>query len=51
VFDAAYIPLHEAGLPVNGVRVPFPGSGQQKRFEEAFAAALIEDPAWVTPPR
>jgi hypothetical protein len=40
VFDAAYGPLLEAGLPVVGERVPFPGSGQQRRFEEAFARAL-----------
>ncbi|MEX2552900.1 MAG: hypothetical protein WD627_07885 [Actinomycetota bacterium] len=43
VFDAAFEPLREAGCPVSGIRIPFPGSGQQKRFEEAFAAALQED--------
>lgn len=42
VFDAAYEPLREAGLPVSSVRIPFPGSGQQKRFEQLFATALQE---------
>jgi len=40
VFDAAFHPLRKAGLPVSDVRVPFPGSGQQKKFEVAFARAL-----------
>jgi hypothetical protein len=40
VFDAAYRPLAEAGFPVVDERVPFPGSGQQRRFEEAFGRAL-----------
>lgn len=44
VYDAAYAELAAGGLPVVAVRVPFPGSGQQKRFEEAFARAL--DEAW-----
>jgi hypothetical protein len=39
VYDAAYAALAAAGLPVSSVRVPFPGSGQQKAFEEAFARA------------
>ena len=42
VFDAAYRPLKQAGLPVSSVRVPFPGSGQQKRFLVAFQQALDE---------
>jgi hypothetical protein len=42
VFDAAYQPLVDAGLPVVDVRVPFPGRGQQARFEDAFARALRE---------
>src|SRR5262245_9368303 len=33
VYDAAYAPLQSAGLPVLHHRVPFPGSGQQRRFE------------------
>lgn len=40
VFDAAYLPLRRAGLPVSSVRIPFPGSGQQRNFELVFAIAL-----------
>jgi hypothetical protein len=40
VHDAALSPLVRAGLPVSRERVPFPGSGQQRRFETAFARAL-----------
>jgi hypothetical protein len=40
VFDAAYAPMRDAGLPVVDVRVPFPGRGQQAKFEQAFAEAL-----------
>jgi hypothetical protein len=42
VFDAAYPALALAGLPVSAVRVPFPGSGQQRRFLEAFGRAREE---------
>jgi len=42
VFDAAHDSLKKAGLPVSSVRIPFPGSGQQKRFLEAFDRALKE---------
>jgi hypothetical protein len=42
VFDAAHGALEDAGLPVSSVRVPFPGSGRQKEFEEAFRGALAE---------
>lgn len=42
VFDAAYDALDKAGLSVSSVRVPFPGSGRQKEFEEAFKDALAE---------
>lgn len=45
VYDAAYGALREADLPVVDERVPFPGSGQQRRFEEAFARALQQEPA------
>jgi hypothetical protein len=44
VYDAAYRPLREAGLPVIDERVPFPGSGQQRRFEVSFARALGKRP-------
>jgi hypothetical protein len=40
VFDAAYAPMKSAGLPVIDERIPFPGSGQQRRFEAAFARAV-----------
>ena len=42
VYDLAYPPLRAAGLPVVNVRIPFPGSGQQRRFVEAFTQALQE---------
>lgn len=42
VHDAAHAPLRDAGLPVVAERVPFPGSGQQARFREAFRRALRE---------
>jgi hypothetical protein len=41
VYDAAFPCMHAAGLPVVDHRVPFPGSGQQKRFEVEFGAALV----------
>lgn len=40
VFDAAYEPLVAAGVRVVDRRIPFPGSGQQRRFEAEFHAAL-----------
>jgi hypothetical protein len=40
VFDAAYRSLRRAGLPVVAQRIPFPGSGQQRRFEAGFASVL-----------
>jgi hypothetical protein len=40
VYDAAYWPMKRAGLPVVDERIPFPGSGHQKRFEAAFSRAL-----------
>jgi hypothetical protein len=36
VFDAAYDVLRGAGFPVANVRLPYPGSGQQRRFLQAF---------------
>jgi hypothetical protein len=36
VYDAAYAVLRDAGLPVVDVRLPYPGSGQQRRFLDAF---------------
>jgi hypothetical protein len=40
VCDLAQQPLRAAGLAVVRERVPFPGSGQQRRFLEAMARAL-----------
>jgi hypothetical protein len=42
VYDAAFTALRNAGLPVVDRRVPFPGSGQQRRFEAEFALALAD---------
>ena len=44
VYDVVHDALVEAGLPVVPVRVPFPGSGQQRRFVEAFKKALETAP-------
>jgi hypothetical protein len=40
VYDAAFSSLSAAGLPVVDRRIPFPGSGQQQRFEDEFSEAL-----------
>jgi hypothetical protein len=40
VYDAAYAALLEAGLPVVDERIPFPGSGRQLLFREAFPRAM-----------
>jgi hypothetical protein len=49
VYDTAFSDLRSAGVPVVDARIPFPGSGQQRRFNDAFRAALSsEDP--VRPP-
>jgi hypothetical protein len=47
VFDAAHGALRRAGVPVVDVRIPFPGSGQQLRFEAAFATA-VQTIGWST---
>jgi hypothetical protein len=39
-YDHAYDALREAGVPVVDARLPFPGSGQQRRFLDEFAEAL-----------
>lgn len=44
VFDLVRGPLLEAGMPLVDERVPFPGSGQQRKFERAFARALRRQP-------
>ena len=45
VFDLAFGPLSEAGLPVVNKRIPFPGHGHQGRFREKMREALGEVPA------
>lgn len=41
VFDLLQQPMRDAGLPLlHDQFIPFPGSGQQKRFRERFAHAL-----------
>ncbi|MET4782407.1 hypothetical protein [Glaciihabitans sp. UYNi722] len=41
VFDLLERPIRSAGLPLlHDAMIPFPGSGQQKRFRERFANAL-----------
>jgi hypothetical protein len=40
VYDAAFAALRAAGLPVVDERIPFPGSGRQREFEESFSRAL-----------
>lgn len=53
VYDVAFGPLREAGLPVVDERMPFPASGQQPAFLRGFADAVkktaIEVP--IAPPR
>jgi hypothetical protein len=44
VYDLVKRPLAEAGLPVVEERIPFPGSGQQRRFEVTFGRALRRRP-------
>jgi len=45
VYDLAYDALRDAGLPVVDVRLPFPGSGQQRRFLELATPILTTNPA------
>jgi hypothetical protein len=40
VYDLTHEPLRAANLPVVDQRVPFPGSGQQRRFLETMGRAL-----------
>ena len=40
VFDAAYAPLRDAGLPVIDKRLPFPGSGRQKEFRDGMLGIM-----------
>jgi hypothetical protein len=45
LYDAAYRVLVDAGLPVIDARLPYPGSGQQRRFLDAIAEVLDADAA------
>jgi hypothetical protein len=45
IYDVAFSALREANLPVADERIPFPGSGQQSKFEKAFERALKKSPA------
>lgn len=42
VYDAAFEALQASGLPVADERVPFPASGQQRRFLDSFRRATEE---------
>ena len=44
LFDLAYARLRDAGLPVVNARLPYPGSGQQRRFLDGFRE-LVQSPA------
>lgn len=48
VYDAAWRALQQAGLPVIDARIPFPGSGQQRLFEQQMQHAL-DAIGWVKP--
>jgi hypothetical protein len=40
LYDTAYRTLRDADLPVLDARLPYPGSGQQRRFLDALGAVL-----------
>ncbi len=42
VYDTSFEPLRDAGLPVVDERLPFPGSGQQRKFLDGFTRAVEE---------
>lgn len=43
VYDVAFAALRAEGLPVVDERIPFPSTGNQKKFEEGFARAHAAD--------
>ena len=43
LFDLVHRPMLDAGLPVVEVRLPYPGSGQQRRFLDGMR--LVVEPA------
>jgi len=40
LYDLVRGPMREAGLPLVDVRLPYPGSGQQRRFLEGFRGCV-----------
>lgn len=42
VYDALYEPLKKAGLPVVNARLPFPGNGRQREFDDGFRNLVDE---------
>jgi hypothetical protein len=44
LYDLVYRPMMRAGLPVVDVRLPFPGSGQQRRFLDGFELVTTRAP-------
>lgn len=42
VYDAAFEAMKAAGLPVIDERIPFPSTGQQKRFLEGFGRVAAD---------
>jgi len=42
LYDLVVRPLRDAGLPVVELRLPFPGSGEQRRFLEGFPPLVGE---------
>ena len=40
LFDLVHRPMRDAGLPVLDVRLPYPGSGQQRRFLDGMRLVL-----------
>jgi hypothetical protein len=46
VYDVSFHRLTESGLPVIDARIPFPGSGHQRRFAYLFNKAL-RDIGWA----
>ena len=49
LFDLVYGPMQKAGLPVVDVRLPYPGSGQQRRFLDGMQ--LVVGPTSRAPSR
>jgi hypothetical protein len=50
VHDVAFEPLKAEGLPVIDARIPFPSSGQQRKFLAAFRGAVAQAGVKLTQP-